>query len=240
MRESTTSFHTTRWTLVRHAAGDDTEARQALSELCAACYEPVVAYLCRAGNHPEAARELAHEFFAQVLERPGLGGADPGQGRFRTYLLGALKHHLCHRRAHASRMKRGGGAVLISMQADVDGGSVIDPVDVHMLPPDREFDRQWALHILRRATNMISAEWQAVGKAEEFSLLQPFIGGEPAHGALEALATSRGGKAATLRKTISRMRQRFRQHVKACITPTLAEARHVDEEMRDLFAALST
>ena len=106
---SSDAFHTTRWTLVRHATGHSVEGRQALSELCAAYYEPVVAFL-RSGRDTDAAREIAHEFFAHLLEKPNLGGAEPGRGRFRNYLLGALKHHLSHRREREGCQKRGGGA----------------------------------------------------------------------------------------------------------------------------------
>ncbi|HZJ15627.1 MAG TPA: sigma-70 family RNA polymerase sigma factor [Chthoniobacteraceae bacterium] len=235
---SSDAFHTTRWTLVRHATGHSAEGRQALSELCAAYYEPVVAFL-RSGRDPDAAREIAHEFFAHLLEKPNLGGAEPGRGRFRNYLLGALKHHLSHRREHDARQKRGGRAEIIPLDAGTDTSPGVDPGDPHTLPPDREFDRQWALHVLRRATDALADEWCEAGKADEFSALQPFIGGEAASGALTALAAARGESPATLRKTVSRMRQRFRQHMKLQLAPTLAESADVDDEMRALLAALS-
>ena len=233
------SFHTTRWTLVRNATGSSAEGRQALSELCATCYEPVVAFLRRSGRDDDAAREAAHGFFEAVLEKPALGGAEPGRGRFRSYLLGALKHHLSHRRERDARQKRGGGAEVVALDAGTDTSPGTDPGDAQSLPPDREFDRQWALHILRRATDALAAEWRDAGKAEEFAALQPFIGGESAHGDLASLAESRGESAATLRKTASRLRQRFRQHVKAELAPTLADGVSADEEMRALLAALS-
>ena len=231
-------FHTTRWTLVRLASGKSAEGRQALSELCEVCYEPVVAFLRRSGRDADAARELAHEFFAHLLEKPNLGGAEPGRGRFRSYLLGALKHHLSNCRASAARQKRGGGVETIPLDVGIDTSPGINPGDTQALPPDREFDRQWAIHILRRATAALAAECSAEGKAGEFAALQPFIGGESLHGDLAALAASRGESPATLRKTVSRLRQRFRQHVKACIAPTLPESRYADDEMRELLAAL--
>ena len=234
----TEGFHTTRWTLVRHATGHSPEGRAALSDLCAAYYEPVVAFLRRSGREADAAREIAHEFFAALLERPALSGAEPGRGRFRSYLLGALKHHLSHRQEHAARQKRGGGAEVIALEAGTDTSPGVDPPDT-ALPPDREFERQWALHVLRRATDALAAEWTAAGKAAGFVALQPFLGGEGAHGELAALAETCGESAATLRKTLSRMRQRFRQHVKAQLAPTLSDARDADAEMRDLMAALS-
>jgi hypothetical protein len=236
---SADAFHTTRWTLVRHATGHSAGGRQALSELCAAYYEPVVAFL-RSGRDADTAREIAHEFFARLLEKPNLGGADPGHGRFRSYLLGALKHHVSHRREHDARQKRGGGAEIIPLEAGTDTSPGVDPGDPQTLPPDREFDRQWALHALRRATDALAAEWREAGKADEFSALQPFIGGEAVSGALAALAAVRGESASTLRKTVSRMRHRFRQHMKSQLAPTLAEDTDVDDEMRALLAALSS
>ncbi len=234
------SFHTTRWTLVRNASGSSAEGRQALSELCAACYEPVVAFLRRSGRDEDAAREVAHGFFEAILEKPALGGAEPGRGRFRSYLLGALKHHLSHRRERGARLKRGGGVEMVALDAGTDTSPGIDPGDAQSLSPDREFDRQWALHVLRRATEALAAEWAAAGHAEEFALLQPFIGGESVHGDLASLAETRGASAATLRKTISRMRQRFRQHMKAELVPTLDDGATADDEMRALLEALSS
>ena len=235
----TESFHTTRWTLVRHATGHSAEGKQALSELCAAYYEPVVAFLRRSGSDGDMAREMAHEFFAHVLEKPDLGGAEPGRGRFRGYLLGALKHHLSHRRERAARQKRGGGVDAIPLTPGTDTSPGIDPSDVRTLPPDREFDRQWAMHVLQRAMASLESEWRAAGKDAEFALLQPMIASEPEHGGLVALADEHGLNASSLRKTLSRLRQRFRHHVKAAITPTLAEGVETDDEMRQLLAALS-
>jgi RNA polymerase sigma-70 factor (ECF subfamily) len=236
----TESFHTTRWTLVRHASDQSPEGRQALNELCAAYYEPVVAFLRRDGRDAETARETAHEFFARLLEGPNLGGAEPGRGRFRSYLLGALKHHLGRQRESTLRQKRGGGAEMIPLAPGTDTSPGVEIGDARALPPDREFDRQWALHVLRLATDALAAEWRNGGKAEEFAALQPFIGGECQHGDLAGLAARQGESAATLRKTLSRMRHRFRQHVKAQLVPTLAESADVDDEMQALLAALSS
>src|SRR5687767_7264699 len=157
------SFHTTRWTLVRNASERSPEGREALSELCAAYYEPVVAFLRRDGRDADFARETAHEFFARLLEVPALGGAEPGRGRFRSYLLGALKHFVSQRREHALRLKRGGGAEMVPIAPGTDTSPGIDPGDLQTLPPDREFDRQWALHVLRRATGALAAEWRSSG-----------------------------------------------------------------------------
>ena len=88
-------FHSTRWTLVRRAQGNGTEARAALSELCEIYYEPVLRFASHWCDDPDRARDLAHGFFETLLSQDSLGAADPRKGRFRTYLLGSLKHYLC-------------------------------------------------------------------------------------------------------------------------------------------------
>ena len=102
----TSSFHDTRWTLVARSRGGDAEGRSALSELCAAYYAPVVVFLRRDGREEDVARELAHDFFARLLEGGAMEGADPERGRFRSYLLAAVKvaiHRLRQRFREAVR-----------------------------------------------------------------------------------------------------------------------------------------
>ena len=233
------AFHTTRWTLVRNAAEAAPGARQALGELCAAYYAPVVAFLRRTGREEDAARELAHEFFAHVLERPALGGAEPGRGRFRNYLLGALKHFLSHRREREARAKRGGGRDMLPLSVATDTSPGLDPGDTQIPPPDREFDRQWALHVVRTALSAVEAEWRAAGEEAMFSVLKPHLHGGAEHGALGARARERGVNEATLRSTLYRLRLRFRRAVKAQLAPTLATHEDLNDEMHSLFLALS-
>src|SRR5437762_11375896 len=97
-------FIQTRWTLVLQARGDSPEAKAALSDLCAAYYAPVFAFIRRNAPDEDSARDLTQEFFARLLARPGLDGLDPQRGRFRSYLLGAVKHFLADIRDRAERL----------------------------------------------------------------------------------------------------------------------------------------
>ncbi|MGB8167035.1 MAG: hypothetical protein WCF18_06055 [Chthoniobacteraceae bacterium] len=137
-------FAPTRWTLVVQAKGGDTAARTALSELCDAYYAPVIAFLRAERRDEDTARELAHSFFARVLAGSSLGGADPARGRFRNYLLGAVKHFLGDEREHAHAAKRGSGIEPLPLDATPSAPGLAVP----SAAPDaseREFDRQWAL-----------------------------------------------------------------------------------------------
>ena len=232
------AFHTTQWTQVLSARGDSEPARQALADLAERYYAPVIAFLQREGRTPDAARDLAHSFFAWLLSRTPLDELERGRGRFRSYLLGTLKHYLSNERTRAARQKRGGDITHLAIDAETATSPAIDPADQFVLAPDREFDRQWALHILGEAMLALEKEWDQKGKTKEFTQLRPFLDTPPTHGAIAKLAKSDAKNEATLRSNLHRLRRAFRKQVKAQIAPTLDSDQEIDTEMQELLAAL--
>jgi DNA-directed RNA polymerase specialized sigma24 family protein len=229
-------FHTTRWTQVVRAKAPSSEGREAQADLCAAYYSPVIVFLRREGREADTARELAHEFFEGLLEGGAIGGADREQGRFRSYLLGAVKHFLAHRREAARRLRRGAGVPLLPIEAE--GALALAIADEENLPPDAAFDRQWALTVLARSLAMLKQECTAEGHAELFRHLQPWLTGDADHGDQAALAEALGMNLNSFKSAVRRMKRRFRAAVKAEVAATLVEGASVDEEMNALFAAL--
>jgi RNA polymerase sigma-70 factor (ECF subfamily) len=233
------AFVTTQWTRVLEARGDSSEARAALSDLCAAYYGPVVTFLHRGGRQEDAAREQAHEFFAYVLEGDTLGGVARGRGRFRSYLLAALKHFLAHQHERAQRQKRGGGSAGVSLDSGTDTSPGFALPDAHTPPPDEFFDRQWALTVLERALSALERECVAACRANDFLQLKPWLTGDAAHGDQAAAARRLGISDGALKVAVHRLRRRFRLLVKAEVAQTLNATDKVEDEMKQLFAALS-
>lgn len=227
-------FRTTRWTQVNRAKADSPEGRRALSELCSAYYEPVAAFLRCELRDAEAARELAHDFFAQMLAGGAIARAEQERGRFRSYLLGAVKHFLSHHREKRQRVKRGGGMENISLN-ETEAFSV---PDARVLSPDAAFDQQWALTVVAHALEALRSECVAEGRTEFFQLVKPWLTGEAAHGDQAALAARCGMNANALKVAVHRLKRRFRQLLKAEVAGTLDDPALVEAEMRALFAAL--
>lgn len=226
-------FRTTRWTRVDLAKVASEEGRRALADLCAAYYEPVLAFLRCELRDADAAREMSHAFFEQVLEGGRIQSADPERGRFRWYLLGAVKHFLSHRREAVTRTKRGGGVTTVSLddtevRAVADGGP----------SPDAVFEHQWAATVIGRGMEALSREYAEEGKAQLFERLKPLLSGDVAHGEQVQIAEACGMSAPALRMAVHRMRRRLRDCVKAEVAGTLDDPTQVQEEMRALFAAL--
>lgn len=220
------------------AKDDSHSGRQALAELCEAYYEPVLAYLRGRLRDEDRAREATHAFFAHFLAGGSMEAADPERGRFRFYLLGAVKHFLAHQREAEMRLKRGGGTQTFSLDAEPPHSSSPSVPADPQLTPEAAYDRQWAVTVLARALGALQAECKAQGKEELFEQLRPSLLGEAVHGEQSAAAQSLGLSAAALKVAAHRLRHRFRQHVKAEIAGTLRDRAAVDDEMRSLFAAL--
>jgi DNA-directed RNA polymerase specialized sigma24 family protein len=229
----TATFHPTRWTLVLRARGEGEVAKAALSDLCEAYYGPVVAFLRRDGRSEDAARELTHAFFEAVLES-GVGTPEPGRGRFRSYLLGALKHFLSKQRDAALAGKRGGGAehVPIVCETDTSPGSPLPGV----LDDTLVFDREWALALIRRALAMLEAEH--VGKEFVFATLKPWLDGG-ADGSQADAGRTLGMSETAVKVAIHRLRARFRELIRAEVAATVNDPAEVTEELRHLIAVAS-
>ncbi len=225
------AFAATRWTLVVQAQGRTPEARAALSDLCAAYYTPVQEFIRQWLRGADQADDLTQEFFAEILSRGGVDGAVPERGKFRSFLLGAVKHFLSHARERERTLKRGGGVEFQPLDA---GSDVPDAA----LPPDAAFDRQWALTLLSRAMDALEAQFAAEEKADMFRVLKPWLTGE-AETPQSAAAVALGLSETAVKVAIHRLRQRFRQQLRAELAATLDSAAMVEEEMGHLFAALS-
>ncbi len=221
------------------ARGETPEARAALSELCEACYQPVFRFLRREGRDDEAARELAQEFFARILQHGDLGAADPNRGRFRSYLLGAVKHFLADQRKREGRLKRGGGVAAESLDAPVtEDGAPVDLPDAGATVPDAWFDRQWALAVMERALNVVATEFAANGKATQFDQLKPWLAGEAPALSQATAARRLGWSEGAVKVAVHRLRKRFREALQAEVSQTLAEGDDLDTELRYLIEAL--
>jgi DNA-directed RNA polymerase specialized sigma24 family protein len=228
------AFQITRWTLVRNAHPSSEEGRRALSDLCAAYYEPVVAFLrCRLSNEDDA-RELAHAFFAEVLAGAAVLGADPSLGKFRSYLLGAVKHFAARRQQSAQRLKRGGKIEWLPLEDEA-----LATPDPSQRSPDLEFDRQWAITVLARGFNRLKTECEQEGNGPFLERAKPLLTGDLAHGAQSSLAAAAEMKTEAFRMAVHRLRKRLRACVKAELAQTLECPSAVQQEIESLFAALS-
>lgn len=232
------AFVTTRWTLVLRARGESAEAQAALGELCAAYWQPVFRFIRRGRHDEQAARDLTQEFFARLLARHGLDTVRPGRGRFRSFLLGAVKHFLADMRDHESAAKRGGGQAHMSLELQADGTRAPDLPDPASPPSDAVFDQEWAVALVNRAVESLAAEHADETRRAQFAVLKPWLLGDVS-GLTQAEAAERlGWTENAVRVAVHRLRRRFRELVKQEIAQTVDEPAQVQEELRYLLEVL--
>lgn len=222
------------------AVGHSPEAKAALSDLCSAYYAPVFAFIRWYARDEESARELTQEFFARLLARESLGPVDPRRGRFRAYLLGAVKHFLSDARDHAYRLKRRPDQPIESLDAGTGTSPGAQLPDTKQLSPDREFDRKWALTLLDRVLMTLAEEHKAAGKSDQFEAVKPWLTGDAEDVSQAEAAHRLGINEGALKVAIHRLRRRFRELVKAELAHTLHDPSQVDDELSCLLSALTS
>lgn len=235
---STPQFPATRWSVVLTASGCGTDARAALEELCRLYWFPLYAFARQRGCGPEDAEDEVQDFLSQVAAGDFLAGAAPDRGRLRTYLLAAFQHDLidAHRRAH--RLKRGGRAQFVTIEAmEAETRFNSTPMSNSAVAA---YDRAWAMTCLDAAMTALEAEYSTRERAALFQTLRSFL--DPEHDGdytVAGQATGLGPNA--LRQAVFRLRQRFRAHLRQCIAGTLDHPSEIliDEELTALRNALS-
>jgi RNA polymerase sigma factor (sigma-70 family) len=221
------------------AAGRSDSPRQAeaLERVCRTCWYPLYAHIRRRGHGPEDAQDLTQEFLSRLLEKNWLADLDPRFGRFRSFLLLALDRFLINEHDRRCAIKRGAGQAPLSLdQVRAEGRFTHEPFTAET--PEQIFDRNWALAVLDQALEQLRLETASSGKARQFASLQPFLSREAETREYAAIAERLGMAAGAVGVAVHRLRQRYREVVRDVIAGTIANPAQVDEELRQLFAAL--
>jgi len=232
-------FATTHWSVVLQAGeSQSSQGTAALEELCRTYWYPLYAFIRRQGRTEEDAKDLTQQFFARLLERKDFQNVEARKGKFRTFLLAALSHFLSNERDYAQAAKRGGGKTIISLdEMTPDQLRRFEPAS--NLSPDKLFDQRWAMTLLEHAVARLREENSAAGKARPFELLKTFLTNEPGENEYANVAERLGSTTQSVAVAVHRLRQRYRELVRAEVAHTVSSPLEVDEEMRHLYAALN-
>ena len=236
-------FASTRWTMVLEA-GDSTttsaHALSALSELCQIYWRPLYAFLRTQGYRQEDAQDLTQGFFAHLIETRTYAHADREKGRFRSFLLGGLKHFIADARDRKHALKRGGGILSENLDENAIAEAEAQIARATKWQADEVYDREWAASLLREALHRLTQEFALAGKAELVGYLTPYLA-TPEDSAIpyEEMARQFHRPIATLRSDVARLRARYRAILREEVRGTVAEAAEVDDELRYLCRALA-
>jgi RNA polymerase sigma factor (sigma-70 family) len=232
-------FVTTHWSVVLAAGrADSTRARAALEKLCRNYWYPLYAFVRRLGHGPHDAEDLVQGFFAVCLAKNYLGAAQQSRGRFRSFLLVALKHFLANEWDKQRARKRGGAQPMISLDSlTAEQRYALEPAE--RLSADKLFERRWALTMLDQVVSRLRGEQAAAGKLDQFEALKECITAAGRGTPYAKLANQLGLSEGAVKVAVHRLRRRYRELLEAEIANTVSSPEEVEEERRQLLAALS-
>ena len=235
-------FSSTRWTLVRNAGVSESSdiSREALTQLCTIYWRPIYLFLRRTGYNSHDAQDLAQGFFATFVETRFYRNADPVRGRFRSFLLGALKHFLANRKDYEHAQKRGRGVDMVPLTEAAEHEINEQVARSYRLQAEDVYERDWAFTLLRRVISVLENETRVAGKSQVFQALKGYLGTE---GAIpppyEEIARQLSRSVVSLRKEVSRFRQRYRAILREEVRQTVANDDEVDAELQHLRAVVA-
>jgi RNA polymerase sigma factor (sigma-70 family) len=214
------------------------QAEEALAKLCQTYWYPLYVFIRRQGHSPEDAQDLVQGFFAQAVQKGYFKDADQAKGKFRSFLLLALKGFMANEWDRANRLKRGGGQEIISLDAEqTENRYLAEPADP--MSPEKAYERQWALTLLEQVLQRLGQEFASGGKAVIFDALKSCLSGEKSAKSYAEIGAKLGMTEGTVKVTVHRLRQRYRELLREEIARTVDTPEAVEDEIRELFAALS-
>ncbi len=216
---------------------DDTSGRKAMEALCRAYWYPLYAYVRLSGHSSEDARDLTQAFFERLLEKDFLRLVGPDKGRFRSFLLVAMKRFLAKEWKKSRAVKRGGDVVFVSINSEeAEQRYAVEPADE--TTPDVLFDRRWAITLLERTFARLRAEYETGGRGEIFEAMKGFLSSSPEGGSYAGVAEAAGISEGAARVAVHRLRQRFRKYFQEEVEETV-RPEDADDEARRVRAILS-
>jgi RNA polymerase sigma-70 factor (ECF subfamily) len=232
-------FATTHWSVVRLAGGAGSEAAaSALARLCETYWYPLYAYARRAGLGAQDAEDRTQSFFEHFLRHNLAARADRARGRFRSFLLASFQHHLADRHDRDTALKRGGGAPVLSFDAEWGEERYrLEPVD--LADPQHQYELSWAMTILDTVLARLEQELAATGRAGLFEALRGHLLAADDGDTYAQIAARLGMTESAVKGTVHRMRLRYRALFREEIGHTVSSREELDAELRHLLQIIS-
>jgi RNA polymerase sigma factor (sigma-70 family) len=232
-------FQPTEWSLLRHVKSPDPgEAQAALEKLCAIYWPALYSYIRRKGHSPEDAKDLTQSFLSRLIQKDWLSRHQDRRSKFRSFLLKFLEHFLSDERDRAGAQKRGGGSVIIPLDAfEAEERAAFEPAD--HTTPEQAYSRRWARSILAQALNRLEAEYNARGKGHLCAALKELNPGVHGEQSYRDVGERLGMSEQAVKSAVFAFRRRYAVLLREVISDTVADREQLEQEVRELIAILA-
>lgn len=231
-------FGTTRWSIIVAAqSGQEAEAQRAMSALCEQYWFPLYSYVRRRGYPEHEAQDLTQEFFSRFIEKHYIRQVDRERGRFRSFLLGCMKHFLADEWDKSQAQKRGGGQTKLSLDFE-RAESLLAEVSAGQLTPDELYDRHWAQTLLARALRRVEEDYRDAGKGDQFAVLKPALVAGKLEESYKVTADQLGMSEGALKVAVHRLRKRYGELLQDEVAQTVHDTAEAETELKYLLSTL--
>jgi RNA polymerase sigma-70 factor (ECF subfamily) len=183
------------------------------------------------------AEDSVQEFFTRMMEKNYLAGVDRAKGKFRSFLLAAMKNFLANEWDKQQAQKRGSGKAVISLDGlDAEARYALEPADG--LTPERLFDRRWALAVLDQVLVRLRQEYSAAGKQKLYESLKDCLTGGSGTLSHAEIGRALGLTEGAAKVAAHRIRKRYRELLRDEIAQTVASPDEVESEITYLLNCL--
>jgi hypothetical protein len=177
-------------------------------------------------------------FFEKLFARDYLKSVEREKGRFRSFLLKSLSHHVANTLRDQRTQRRGGWIPHVALD-DPNARARCEASLPTQDSAETVFDRVWAQTIMENAARELRLEYSAPNRESLYAVISRWLASEPQPGDYTAVARQLGMTEGALAAAVFRLRQRFRQLVRAQVSHTLQSPSDLDDEMRHLFRVLT-
>jgi RNA polymerase sigma factor (sigma-70 family) len=234
--EGAHGFVTTHWSVVLTAGQKESpHAAEALENLCRVYWYPLYVYVRRQGNNPQEAQDLTQDFFSRFLGKNYLARADRDRGKFRTFLLRSLQNFLINEWKREGRLKRGGGVEFLCIDANIaEHQYATEPATAS--DPEVAYEERWAVTLIERVLTTLRQEYDGAHRARLFDELKCFIWGDKSAASYAEIARDLSLTEGNVKVAVHRLRQSFRERLRAEVAHTVSRPEDIDEELRHLIS----
>ncbi|HBY62978.1 MAG TPA: hypothetical protein DEH78_24405 [Solibacterales bacterium] len=228
-------FPSTRPSAILATASEDAHVRRdGWERIVAAYWKPVYKYLrLRWRQFPDAAEELTQSFFAFAMEKEFLARFDAARAGFRTYLRTCLDAFVVNEIKTATRLKRGGGAKMLSLDfaaAEMEAGRQEWRDDSS---PEEYFHREWQRQVFALAIEELREFSGRQGKQAAFRCFELYDLAEERR-TYEQIGAELGLAATTVTNHLHAMRRELRRLVRARVNALTVTEQESRQEIRSL------
>jgi DNA-directed RNA polymerase specialized sigma24 family protein len=235
------TFLTTHWSLIEGVQRQQDPERAMIGLLLERYWKPVYCYLRRTGFDNEQAKDLTQGFLHEVvLNRHLIDRADPSKGRFRAFILHALKQYVIDTQRRQTTQRHIPPEKLVPLVV-ADPSAQLEAVGT--LDAEQSFNYAWKVDLVDRVLAELRDRYVRQGMESHWGvfrdrLVEPTLSDHPPLPYAQICRKYGLADETAARNMLTTARRLFRSILKKHVEQTVVSGEVVEDELREIFGFL--